>query len=167
MGYGGALIWTGLARNLKRKYPEKRIVFIYSKKLSDYLRGKKIKDNVIYENNKDIFLVTDSLSWIAKNFFKSNKDVVVVDISKAAYCERVLKDKVVYRTGGHVIDLISHNHGIKDAVLETRLVLKPEEEKKADTVLTAAGLVEGKYICFEPNSKKDFTPNKEWPRENW
>jgi len=28
MGFGGALIWTGIAYNLKKKYPEKEIIFI-------------------------------------------------------------------------------------------------------------------------------------------
>lgn len=167
MGYGGALIWTALVKNLKRKYPDKRIVLVYSRRLKDYLSGRKYGDNVIYENNDDIFLVTDNFNWLLKKHSFPKKDLIVVNLDRALYCEQVLKDKVVYRHGGHSIALICRDFGIDDPVLETKLTLKKEEEENAAKILAESGLEGEKFICLEPNAKKGFTPNKEWSWENW
>lgn len=167
MGYGGALIWTGLAKNLRRKYPDKRIVFVYSRRIRDYLLNRQYGDNVIYENNDDIFLAIDNLGWLLKKYSLPDKNFVVVNLDRALYCEKVLKDKVIYRHGDHSIALISRDFGVDNPILETKLVLKKEEEERAAKILIEAGLEGGKFICLEPNAKKGFTPNKEWPWENW
>jgi ADP-heptose:LPS heptosyltransferase len=167
MGYGGALIWTGLAKNLKRKYPGKRIILVYGKKLSDYLFFRKYKDNVVFENNDDIFLVADSLSWLARKPFLKDKNFIAINIDKAPYCEKILKNRLVYRQGGHSIALACRDFGIGDPVLETKMILTGAEKKKAEEILAQAGLKGEKFICFEPNVKKDFTPNKEWSKAYW
>jgi ADP-heptose:LPS heptosyltransferase len=167
MGYGGALIWSGLAKNIKLQTPGKKIVFVYRKRIRDYLFNRKYGDNVIYENNDDIFLVTDSLSWLVKKFFLKDKNILAININKAPYCEKVMSDRLVYRSGAHVIELACRDRGVKAAAIETKLVLRREEIAAADKALAAAGLSGKKFICVEPNSKKNFTSNREWPWDNW
>ena len=37
MGFGGALIWTGLAYNLKKRYPDKNVILLYEKSWRDFI----------------------------------------------------------------------------------------------------------------------------------
>ena len=55
MGYGGALIWTGLFRNIKLKYPDKKIILVYKKTLRNIITNSKNNDFVIYENKTFMF----------------------------------------------------------------------------------------------------------------
>jgi ADP-heptose:LPS heptosyltransferase len=167
MGYGGSLIWSGLAKNIKANNPEAEVVFVYKKKIRDYLLNRKYSDNVVYDNNPDIHLVINGLGWALQKYFLRSRRTFVVKLNQALYCEKILKDKVVYRSGAHAIELVCRDYGIENPILATKLVLKKEEIEKADEVLAAAGLAGKKFICLEPNAKKDFTPNKEWPWKNW
>ena len=64
MGYGGSLIWSGVAKNLKLNNPDRKIIFVYSKSFKEYFSSRKRFDQVIYDNNNDIFLIVDRFSWL-------------------------------------------------------------------------------------------------------
>jgi hypothetical protein len=91
MGYGGSLIWSGLAKNIKLAHPEKKIIFVYKKRLRDFFTSKKNNDLAIYNNNDDIFLVIDNFSWLIKKpFFHGG--YFKINIDRAPYCEKVFRD---------------------------------------------------------------------------
>jgi len=169
MGYGGALIWTGLARNLKIHYPEKKIIFLYKKPIRNLLFYKPHSDHIIYKNNSDISLIIDKVSWLfIKHKFNKN-EIILVDMDKPSYLywEKDTKEKIYYKTGAHAIQIACNVHGITNAILQPKIVLTSEEENKVNKLLKTYGLEENKYICIEPHAKISFSPNKAWFWDHW
>lgn len=169
MGYGGALIWTGLARNLKKTFPQKDVVFVYGKNVKDYLLLRTNPDLVIYDNNPDIAHVFSRLSWYFVCPFFKRKEVLVVDLTKKKYhyWTEDSKEKLAYRTDGHAITIACKPFALSDVSLETVLIAKDKEVSKAEALMQTKGLKRKNFICIEPNAKKTFTANKQWPPEYW
>jgi ADP-heptose:LPS heptosyltransferase len=67
----------------------------------------------------------------------------------------------------HAIKIASMHHGLDDSLIQPRVFLKPEEEFKAQSLLDKYGLEHKKYICFEPNSNLEWTPNRRWIDHYW
>ncbi len=169
MGYGGALIWSSVARNIKAQFPEKHIVFLYKKPIKDIILFKTLGEHVIFENNDDISLITDKFSWkfLKKKFYA--EELVIVDMDNpACRCwERDEKDRIVYKEGKHAVEIACDGLGIKNQTLRPKLRLTEEEEKNAEKALRDIGISKKKFICIEPDAKIDYTPNKLWPRKRW
>lgn len=169
MGYGGALIWTGLARNLKEKFPEKKVVFVY--KRSPKMLFKKHPDHIIFQNNPDIEKVLSKLSYFFLRPLKP-KSWLVVDMDKkeAAYWkeEGRAENKIFLKdVGKHAIQIACDYFGIGKAKLKPKVVFAGEEIKKAKEILERNHLLEKRFIVIEPNAKEDFSQTKRWPWENW
>lgn len=169
MGYGGALIWSGLARNLKRISPEKKIIFVYTPSIKDALLFKKNSDFEVYKNNPDITLVTSKFFWCFLRFFYQSHKITLVDLQNEKYHYWVSDspDKMTYRQDGHAIEIACRAFNILDVDLRTKLILTKNEEFEANKILNELSLSDKKYICIEPNTKKKFTENKQWPWEHW
>lgn len=168
MGYGGALIWTGLARNLKQRHPEKKVVFLYRRSLKDFLRGKPHPDHGIYDNNPDIAGIYDLHVWPLLKW-KFPKDAIIVSMNRPEYGYAFEETgcNIRYKTGRHAIQIACDVHHIDNADLRPKICLRTEEKRHVDKLLASHGLEPGKYICIEPHSKESFTPNKAWFWENW
>jgi ADP-heptose:LPS heptosyltransferase len=169
MGYGGALIWTGLAHNLKNKYPDKNIVFLYRRSLRNFIFRNHLPDHVIYKNNEDISYVVDNITWHFKKWFFSPEEVIVVDMGnpECVYYEKDTENQIFYKTGRHAIQIACDVYNISDAELRPKICLTKEEIDNANRLLRSHGLSKNRYICLEPHAKKEFTPNKAWFWENW
>jgi heptosyltransferase-1 len=169
VGYGGALIWTGLAYNLKQKYPGKQIIFVYKKSLLDFVLRRPQPDNVVYQNNEDIECVLDHITWGLRRRKFSTKDTIVVNMDNPDYFYwvRDTEEKMIYKSGRHVIQIACDVHNISNAELQPRIKLSDKEIDRANRLLKSHGLLPNQYICIEPNAKEDFTPNKAWFWENW
>ncbi len=169
MGYGGALIWTGLARNLKNKYPAKKIVFVYEKSLRDFIFRKHYPDHIVYKNNKDINCIVDDITWRLKKWAFTSDNVIVVDMRNPAcrYHEKDTENRIFYKTGRHAIQIACDVYDIPDAKLQPQICLTDEEIDNANSLLRTHGLSKNQYICIEPHAKEAFTPNKSWFWENW
>ena len=169
MGYGGALIWTGLARNIKQRWPEKKVVLVHGKSLKQLLLGKPYKNKVMYHNNPDIDLVTDEISWLWQRWQHNPRQTVVIDMRRPEYLywQRYTPERIEYKTGQHAIAVASAVHAIDDAELKPRVVLTQEEASQTDALLRQHALKPGAYLCIEPHTKTSFTPNKAWPFQRW
>jgi len=169
MGYGGALIWTGLIRNLKLKYPDKKIIVIYKKHLKELFFKKLPEDYKIYNNNTDILLFIDKIRWFFIKWFFNKDDIILVDQNnKNYYYYGKCDDKTIeYKTGKHAIQIACDLHDIPDAILQPKIDLTEEEIKRADALLEEMQLKKAQYICIEPNFKETFTPNKAWFPGRW
>lgn len=169
MGYGGALIWTGLARNLKKRWPEKKVVLVHGKSLKQVVLRKPYKNRSIYANNPDIDLVTDEISWLWQRWQYDPGQTIVVDMKRPEYLywESQTPEHIRYKTGQHAIAVASAVHAIEQPELRPRVVLTREETRRADDVLAKHGLIPGSYLCLEPHTKTSFTPNKAWPFARW
>lgn len=169
MGYGGALFWTGLAYNLKRNFPKKKIIFI----ISDYSENGKYKthpDKVIYKNNSDIsFIIPKRKSGLLARLLKNNSKYFLIDQtdSNYHYWKENNIEIIKYKTGKHAIELKCENFNISDVLLKPKLNLVSSEITNAEKVLSKNNLTHKKYICIEPTSKTSFTPNKQWFEDRW
>lgn len=169
MGFGGALIWTGLAYNLKRKWPAKKVIFLYDRSLRNCIFRKPHPDHIIYQNNKDIDYIFDRLAWRFKKWKFNLNDVITVDMANPAYLyyREDTAEIIFYKTGRHAIQIACDVHNIPDAELQPRIELLEKEIDSANRLLEKHSLLKNQYICIEPHSKKEFTPNKAWFWENW
>lgn len=169
MGYGGALIWTGLARNLKQTYPDKKIIFIYRKSLKDLFFRKPHSDHIIYKNNPDIFLIIDKLKWLfeKRKFDLSQCIIIDMDELKYHYWGKDSKEKIEFKEGKHAIQFACDPFGIEKAELKAKIVLDDKEKELIDALLRDNGLKENSFICIEPHANQAFTPNKAWLWERW
>ncbi len=160
MGYGGALMWTGLAYNLKQTYPDKKVLFIYKKANADF---------VIYQNNPDIdrMLAKYKYFFLQSKFNKKDWIIVDMDNPQLHYWEKDDKEKIVYKFGKHAIAWASEYFKIKNILLKPVLKLTDKELKKVDELLTIHNLKNQDFIVIEPNTKKSFAPNNQWFWERW
>lgn len=169
MGYGGALIWTGLAYNLKQRYPDKQVVFVYKKSLRDFILRRPRPDHVVYQNNEDIGCVLDHVTWRLRKRKFHAKGVIVVNMDNPDYhyWEKDTEEKMIYKLGRHAIQIACDVHDISNAQLQPRIKLSEKEISRANRLLKSHDLLSNQYICIEPHAKKEFTPNKAWFWENW
>lgn len=160
MGYGGALIWTGLARNLKATYPDKKVLFIYKKANADF---------IIYENNPDIDkMLTKCKYFFLKSKFNQNDWIIVdMDNPKLQYWERDTKEKVIYKSGKHAIEWACEYFKIKNILLKPVLRLTGKELEKVNELLGTHNLRKKGFIVIEPNAKESFAPNNQWFWDRW
>ena len=169
MGLGGALIWTGIALNIKNKYPDKQIIFIYKKPIRAYLKRKPVSDHVIYLENKSISFICDKLTWFFKKNHYKKEDTIIVDMDNPVfhYWNGSTNERIIYKEGMHAIQFACNYFDIKNADLKPELNLSNNEINNAKKVMKKFNLFNTKYICIEPHAKIEFTPNKEWFWENW
>jgi ADP-heptose:LPS heptosyltransferase len=169
VGLGGALIWTGLAYNLKNKWPDKKTIFLYEKSLRDFIFRKPHPDHVVYQNNRDIDYIFDRIVWHFKKGKFNPQNVIIVDTANPAYSyyEKDTPERIFYKTGRHAIQIACDVHNIPNAKLQPRIELSEKEIDGADSLLKRYSLLPNQYICIEPHAKKEFTPNKAWFWENW
>lgn len=169
MGFGGALMWTGLANDLHRHYPEKKIVFVYNSSLKDILNKKRPSDHIIYKHNPHIHKVMSKWEWRFYRRFNRNFDYYVVDLDDAAcqYWHGSNSKQMFLKSAPHAISIMAMRHGIGDSEMQPVLELGDDEKQNVDRVLSRFGLQVKKFICFEPNSKMEWTPNRAWFPEYW
>jgi ADP-heptose:LPS heptosyltransferase len=169
MGYGGALIWTGLARNLKKAYPEKKLIFLYRGTPKEILLNKPISDHVIYQNNDDIFLISSKLKWFfVKKRFRTDEIITVdMDDPNCRYWGKQTRDKIEFKTKKHAIEIACEAYGLKNIELKPKIVLSKEEISQIDRLLQENNLEKDKFICIEPHANIAYTPNKSWFWDRW
>jgi ADP-heptose:LPS heptosyltransferase len=171
MGLGGALFWTALANNLKKQSPEKDIVFVYKQGLLKKLMGRNFSEYIIFENNPDISLVADEYSWFFKRRQFKLANTIVVNLSRPEYnyCQKETKERYVFKTKRHAIQILCDVHGIKGALLKPCIYLTDEEKNHARKILKSKHLQAKQFICLEPNTKTTLSlaPNKAWFRDRW
>jgi ADP-heptose:LPS heptosyltransferase len=169
MGYGGALIWTGLVRNIKLQYPNKKIILVYKKTILNYIRNTQNNDLIIYKNNPSIFSVISKYKYYF-NFFKYSihkYEIVFMDNKDYIYCTKDTKEKIYYKTGRHAIEIACDTHNIECSNLKPEICLTNKENEKVDSILAQDNLNSINFICIEPNIKESFTPNKDWGFDRW
>lgn len=169
MGYGGALIWTAVARNLKAQAPYKKVICVCRNTWQRFLTGRPLPDAEVYRNNPDISFFIDSRIWPLIRPFFSPQRYAILDMTdpRMVYWEEDSEVRVVYKKGRHAIQIACDALGISDAQLKPRIVFGPEELLKVDKLLVECGLEKGRYICLEPQANFSFSPNKEWFWDRW
>lgn len=169
MGYGGALIYSGLARNLKMKFPQKKVVFVYPLNLDEFIWRWAARDRLVWKHNPDIDLITNRLHWwLTKQRYPTTETYIInIDDPRYFYWTKSQSDKIEYKRGRHAIQIACDIHGIANAELRPKIVLTSQENKNVRRLLEKNNLAPGQYICIEPHTKDTFSPNKGWFLDRW
>lgn len=169
MGYGGWLIYSAAVENAKKAYPNKKIIVIYPKSLRSLFSNKKPDAEVIFENNPNVFKLFSSIEWKFLKFKYASEKYLALDFGdkKFHHHEYDTKERISYKKGKHAIEFACESLQIKHPELQPRIYLNDEEKNKVQSVLNTNGLKNKKFICIEPGTKTEFTPNKAWPEEYW
>ncbi len=169
MGFGGALMWTALARNLKRAYPEKKIGFVYRRSYRDFKKGRDYRDKIIFKNNPEISFIWGSFVFEKLRWFFSESKWLIVDMERPEYKYWTdnTPEKIAYRQDGHAIEMMCRVHGIQAPELQPTLCLTRREKRRADQVLRERDLKSGHYLCIEPCDPPPDGLNKAWFWDRW
>jgi len=168
MGLGGALIWTAVFKNIKKQYPNKKIVYVYSQTFKSFLKGEKNGDFVIYENNKDLFLKLPFFIYRRVKFLFWDKVFFVVDTTKkeVSIHDKVEDGKIFYKSGKHMVDYLCEGLEIEVSTYHPTISLTKLELKDVNRKVHELS-DEYEFICIEPNFKENFTVNKAWFWDRW
>jgi ADP-heptose:LPS heptosyltransferase len=170
MGYGGALIWSGLVRNIASNYPNKGVILLYSRSWREYFVGKKNQpDHVIYKNNPHILGVYDKLEWVFKKKYFDPKKIILLDLDNmgAAYWVRQEKGRIIYKKGHHAIQIACAAYNIPCQDMRAEVFFTKEEIEKVEELSREYGLDKSLYVCVEPNVQSTVGANKIWPWPRW
>lgn len=170
MGYGGWLIYSSAVENAKKAFPDKKIIVIYPIGIRAQLQSKKATDaELIFSNNPNIFRLFSSVEWMFYKYRFSSIDYLIINFGDKNYYhyEYDTDEHISYKKGKHAIEYACEPLNIKNPELKPRLYLTDVEMRNAEKVLHKHNLNSKKYICIEPGTKSEFTPNKAWPETSW
>ncbi len=162
-------MWTSLAKNLKGKFPTKKLVFLYTPSKREVITWEKPYDHSCFLNNADIELVANKLSWVFLKWKYHKEEVFIVDMNAKNLRTWVSNtpEKITYKEDGHNVEVTSREFGIDNPSLAPVLRLTDKEKLEGIKILQSLKLEKAHYICIEPDPKNEFTSNKVWPFENW
>jgi hypothetical protein len=90
-----------------------------------------------------------------------------VDMFIHSYAAQELKDRLVWKTGGHAADITAHNFGLPGAVRDCFLYFSPDEEQQAAVLIQENG-ISAPFIVIEPGTNRDwFGDLRAWPMDRW
>lgn len=93
--------------------------------------------------------------------------LVHVDMVIHSYAERQLRDRFIWKTGGHAIATILRRFSASPAVLDCELYFEPGEETAPERLLAAIGEPVG-FLVVEPHTNREwFGDLRSWPLERW
>lgn len=99
--------------------------------------------------------------------FATRKVIVHVDMSIHSYAKKSTPEKMVWKKGGHIIEILQKNFGIKSKEKNCELFFTPEELEWLENESDSLGLHEP-YIVVEPNSNQEWFGNlRAWPFSSW
>jgi len=152
MGLGGYLMWTAVARELCDKLPGEIKVLPFEGQAPAYM---KIIKSEIFENNPNFF----------QGDMSENITVFPVQLNNpnTNYCKQDTPIKAVHRHDKHVITQICETYGIKNPKLKCDLFLTDQETSVGKEIKKKLG----RFVVIEPNSKLNYTVNREYPFAKW
>ena len=94
--------------------------------------------------------------------------LVHVDMLTHSYAETQTKDRLIWKSGGHAMNIIANNFGVE--IQEPMCVLNfdVDEEAGVDALLASMDLTRRGFIVVEPDTNRDwFGELRAWPFERW
>lgn len=152
-------MWTAVARSIRAKHPEKKIILAQRPRWRERLRGRRygaIQHSEIFLNNPD-FATPEEIERGTALY------VIYADDPRNSYAAEVTDERIVFRTGGHVIDILCREHGVLPGRRKCVLTFTDRENEAVDRLAAQFG----DFIAIEPHTKDEFTPNKGWSWDSW
>lgn len=168
MGLGGELMHSAVIKNIKKKYPNKTVLFVYKShfKLRNIFNPPQEKVEV-FKNNQKVKLISKLLATFI-SIFKNIINYYIYDPSLNKYTYSNHKyNKIIYNEDIKITPYILEKLGIECTNINPEIFLTEKERKLAKKAMKVKGLTNNKYLCFEPNNKLEFTPNKRWFEKSW
>lgn len=168
MGYGGALIWSGVARNV-RAASHRPVVLLYRRSWLDRLQRHAPKEHEVFRENNDIIGIIDRLYWPWIKWQRRFRSVSIIDISNPLYqyWEADTPRRLITKAGCHAIQIACDALGIHSVDLSPKIVLAASEHAHARALLRRYHLKPKEFICINPTAKETFSSNKGWIWERW
>jgi ADP-heptose:LPS heptosyltransferase len=90
-----------------------------------------------------------------------------LDLKRHSYVAREEPHRMVWKPGGHIIDIILANYGKKAADHRCEMYFSDREEEEVRALRTAHAL-DGSYVVIEPNSNETWYGDlRAWPFDRW
>jgi ADP-heptose:LPS heptosyltransferase len=92
---------------------------------------------------------------------------IYLDMAHLSYVQQPRKDRLIWKQGGHAIDIILRQYGVAGKDHRCEFFLSEEEEARWPELKASLG-IPAEYIVLEPSSNQEwFGDLRSWPRENW
>lgn len=168
MGYGGALVWTGLLRNVRTHFPKKQVVFVVPTPWRALVSGKPTPEQAVLSGHPLVRAVVPSAVWPLIRW-RFSRRYLVIDMldTRYHYWTRAGRDHIAFKSGRHAIQYACDGLGIPSAELKPEIFVARAERRRASSVLEERHLVPRQYVCIEPHAKQTFSPNKAWFWDRW
>ncbi|MCF8063552.1 MAG: hypothetical protein K9M82_13630 [Deltaproteobacteria bacterium] len=150
MGLGGYILWTPVAREYYRAFG--RRVYFTNRVFGRLQFPRKVDRSALFTNNP--YIVPDGAGEV---------DELRLDNREANYWNRVTRNRIDYKPGGHAVEIACAAYGIHDPEIRCELFLTEPELQAGRSVLADLG----PYVAVEPHTKDSFTVNKQWGFERW
>lgn len=154
MGLGGHLTWTPAIREIHNKISRKIIPCEIRKN-----NQIKITKSEIFKNNPYVYHGELEEIENPDEFF-----FLPMNLKETNYCWLDTPNKAFHKFDKHIIQTICNFYEIENPDLKCEIYFDEAEEKSAKDILKE---LEKDFIVIEPNSKKNYTPNREYPFEKW
>jgi len=140
MGMGGHLMWTAVAKNIKK----------HLNKNCTAIENNNFCNSKIFANNP--------------NFSKDSKFILNLSEKKTNYVKRD-GGRVVFSTKDHAIKHALKYYGINDDIdLKCEIYPTKEEENKSESIVNDLPL---EYVCIEPHSKTSWMKSRVYPFDKY
>ncbi len=92
---------------------------------------------------------------------------VYLDLWQHSYAKQEFQDRYLWKTPGHIIDIIGESVGLLHLPHQCEIILTSEEDEKAKSIIGQYGLGQ-RFVTIEPCTNKDYFGNlRAWPHERW
>jgi hypothetical protein len=94
--------------------------------------------------------------------------LVNLDNRLHSYAGEVLADRMVWKTGGHAVDIMLKPFGVSASDTAGELHFTEEERDAARRRLRDRGLEPGRYVALDADTKTEYFGNlRAWPLDRW
>ena len=152
MGLGGYLLWTPVAREIKKATGQKDLKFLPVEQHGHFIKPV-ISD--VFKNNEDFLQEKISSDLLFP---------LILNNPKANYCKQDTPTKAYHRKDKHIIAQFCEVYGIENP--ELKCYLKSDSDDEVKTIVKNK-VGEDPFITIEPISKVNYTPNRVYDFEKW
>ncbi len=153
MGLGGYILWTAVAREVHRHTGRK--VVLTNRMFGRIPFPRKVLDDEVFQHHPAV--ITDRM-----NTSEPIRELRL-DNRKANYWTRITKDRIMYKPGGHAIEIACAAYGVSRPEVRCEVHLTQDELDAGGRYLEDLG----PYVAIEPHTKDSFTVNKQYGFSRW
>jgi hypothetical protein len=90
-----------------------------------------------------------------------------IDLQRHSYVLRETRERMVWKKGGHIIDIILANYGVRARDHRCEMYFSEAEEREVTAICKTFGIGD-EFVVIEPNSKDTwFGDLRAWPIDRW